>query len=77
MSARNHKNWLAKPPVEAISSECYSSQEIYEKEIEHIFAKVWVPIIHKSEVRNKGDYRTSQIAFQNIIIVNHGDRIAA
>ena len=77
MPARNHKNWLAKPPVEAISSECYSSQEIYEQEIKKIFAKVWVPVIHKSEIRNQGDYRTSQIAFQNIIIVNAGDRIKA
>ena len=77
MPARNHKNWLAKPPVEAISSECYSSQEIFEKEIKKIFAKVWVPVIHKSEIRNEGDYRTSQIAFQNIIIVNAGDRIKA
>ena len=77
MPARNHKNWLAKPPVEAISSECYSSQEIYEQEIKNIFAKVWVPVIHKSEIRNEGDYRTSQIAFQNIIIVNAGDRIKA
>ena len=55
MSARNHKNWLAKPPVEAISSECYSSQEIFEEEIKNIFAKVWVPVIHKSEVRNITD----------------------
>ena len=77
MPPRNHKNWLAKPPVEAISSECYSSQEIFEKEIKKIFAKVWVPVIHKSEIRNEGDYRTSQIAFQNIIIVNAGDRIKA
>ena len=77
MPARNHKNWLAKPPVEAISSECYSSQEIFEKEIKKIFAKVWVPVIHKSEIINEGDYRTSQIAFQNIIIVNAGDRIKA
>ena len=77
MPARNHKNWLAKPPVEAISSECYSSQEIFEKEIKKIFAKVWVPVIHKSEIRNEGDYRTSQIAFQNIIIVNAGDRVKA
>ena len=33
MSARNHKNWLANPPVESISSECYSSQEIFEEEM--------------------------------------------
>ena len=75
MGARNHKNWLKEPTVEYISSECYSSQEIYEQEIEKIFSKVWIPIIHKSEIKNPGDYRTSQIAFRNIVIINHGDRI--
>ena len=75
MGARNHKNWLAEPSVEYISSECYSSQEIYEKEIKLIFAKVWIPIIHKSEIKNPGDYRTSTIAFQSIIIINLGERI--
>ena len=40
MASRNHKNWLKEPTVEYISSECYSSQEIYEKEIKEIFAKV-------------------------------------
>ena len=77
MPPRNHKSWLSVPPVEAVSSEIYSSQEIYEQEIKNIFAKVWVPVIHKSEIRNEGDYRTSQIAFQNIIIVNAGDRVKA
>ena len=77
MSARNHKNWLKKPDVEAVSSEIYSSQKIYEEEIKKIFAKVWVPVIHKSEIKEEGDYRTSQIAFQNIIIVNAGDRVKA
>ena len=77
MPPRNHKSWLSVPPVEAVSSEIYSSQEIYEQEIKNIFAKVWVPVIHKSEIRNEGDYRTSQIAFQNILIVNAGDRVKA
>ena len=47
----------------------YEIAEIFKEEIKHIFAKVWVPVIHKSEIRNEGDYRTSQIAFQNILIV--------
>jgi signal recognition particle subunit SEC65 len=69
MGARNHKDWLAEPTVEHISSECYSSHEIYKQEIEKIFSKVWIPIIHKSEIKNPGDYRTSQIAFRNIVII--------
>ena len=70
MASRNHKNWTKEPTVEYISSECYSSQEIYEKEIKEIFAKVWIPIIHKSEIKKVGDFRTSQIAFENVILVH-------
>ena len=78
MPARNHKNWLKKPEnIEYVDSRIYSDYKIYEEEIKNIFAKVWVPVIHKSEITKPGDYRTSQIAFENIIIINHGDRIAA
>ncbi|MDB2390716.1 aromatic ring-hydroxylating dioxygenase subunit alpha [Alphaproteobacteria bacterium] len=77
MPPRNHKKWLATPKVEYISSECYNNYEIYEQEIEHIFAKVWIPMCHKSELPNKGDFRSTQIAFQNVVAVNHGDSFKA
>ena len=73
MPARNHKKWLKTPTIEYVDSRIYSSQEIYEEEMKNIFAKVWIPLCHKSEMPNKGDFRTSQIAFQNLVAVNHGD----
>ena len=77
MAPRNHKNWLNKPKVEFISSECYNNHSIYQQEIEQIFAKVWVPVCHTSEMSNKGDFRSSQIAHQNVVAVNRGDVIEA
>ena len=77
MAPRNHKNWLKKPKVEFISSECYNNHSIYQQEIEQIFAKVWVPVCHTSEMSNKGDFRSSQIAHQNVVAVNRGDTIEA
>ena len=65
MAPRNHKNWLSTPKVEHISSECYNNYSIYEQEIEQIFAKVWVPMCHTSEMYNDGDFRSTQIAHQN------------
>ena len=56
MPPRNHKNWLAKPKVESVSSEIYSSQKIFDVEIESIFSKVWVPVCHISEMYNELDY---------------------
>ena len=69
MPPRNHKNWIKEPNVEYVSSEIYSSQEIFEQEIEHIFSKVWVPVCHASEMDMTGCFRTTQIAFQNIIVI--------
>jgi|TARA_R110002074_G_scaffold507_6_gene2451 methanesulfonate monooxygenase large subunit len=74
MPAQNHKSWLKKPDVEYVDSRIYSDHKIWEEEIEHIFSKVWIPMCHKSELREKGDFRTSQIAFKNVIAVNHGNR---
>ena len=75
MPPRNHKNWSAKPKVESISSECYNNQKIFEQEIEHIFSKVWVPVCHTSEMDMTGCYRTTQIAFQNVIVIRFSSGI--
>ena len=72
MAPRNHTNWKAKPKVEHISSDCYNSFYLYEEEQKHIFSKVWVPMCHISEMYNQGDYRTTQIAGQNVIAWNTG-----
>ena len=78
MAPRNHKNWLKKPKVEYISSEIYSSYELFEQEQEMIFSKVWVPMCHISEMRNKGDYRTIQIAGKRVIAINvDGENVQA
>ena len=75
MPARNHKNWLKQPNVESVSSEIYSSQKIFEQEIEHIFSKVWVPVCHASEMGMTGCFRTTQIAFQNVIVIRFSSGI--
>jgi len=75
MPPRNHKNWLAKPNVEYVSSEIYSDQKIFEEEIKHIFSKVWVPVCHTSEMNMTGCFRTTQIAFQNIIVIKFSSGI--
>ena len=77
MPPRNHKQWSSRPKVEYISSECYNNHEIFQREIKDIFAKVWVPVCHMSEIPDIFCYRTSQIAFQNIIVWNTGDGVKA
>ena len=77
MPPRNHKQWSSRPKVEYISSECYNNHEIFQREIKDIFAKVWVPVCHMSEIPDIFCYRTSQIAFQNVIVWNTGDGVKA
>ena len=77
MPPRNHKQWTKTPNIEHINSLIYSDQDLYEQEIENIFAKVWVPMCHVSEMRNEGNYRTTQIAGQNVIAVNTKDGVKA
>ncbi len=77
MPARNHKKWLAQPKIEYISSECYNNYQIYEQEIEHIFGKVWIPMCHISEMSKVGDFRSTQIAFKNVVAVNRGNVVEA
>ena len=70
MPPRNHKEWTKKPKVEYVNSLIYSDHSLYEQEQEYIFSKVWVPMCHISEMRNKGDYRTTKIAGKRVIAIN-------
>ena len=69
MPPRNHNKWLAKPKVNSISSTAYNCPEIFAQEQELIFKKVWVPMCHISEMRNKGDFRTTRIADIRVIAI--------
>jgi methanesulfonate monooxygenase large subunit len=77
MPARNHKQWLKNPEIEYINSLIYSDQKIFEKEIKDIFSKVWVPMCHISEMRNEGDFRTTEIAGVHVIAWNTGSEVKA
>jgi methanesulfonate monooxygenase large subunit len=75
MPPRNHKQWTKTPNIEHINSLIYSDRSLYEQEIEKIFAKVWVPVCHESELPEVGRYRTSQIAHKNVLIAHEKDGI--
>tara|TARA_B100001057_G_scaffold442627_1_gene478144 strand:+ start:133 stop:1191 length:1059 start_codon:yes stop_codon:yes gene_type:complete len=77
MPPRNHKNWLAKPSIESISSKCYNNQAIFDIEIEQIFSKVWVPVCHISEMPEVGNFRTTQIANVTVLVYNTGKGVRA
>ena len=73
MPPRNHKAWLKQPKVESVSSEIYSSYDIFKQEQQDIFSKVWALVCHMSEIPDPGNFRTMSIAGVNIVVYNFND----
>ena len=62
---------LVKP--DRVHKDFYTSPEIFELEMERIFGRTWLFIGHASQVPNQGDYFTTTIAKQPIIMSRHRD----
>ena len=76
MPAKNHKQWLADPPLqpgEWVDSRVYSDPRIFEDELKNIFKRTWIPICHESELPNLYDFRTTSIAREPIIVCRGPD----
>ena len=73
MPARNHKQWVATPPVEYVDSRIYSDPDIFEDELELIFKRTWVPVCHESELPEPYDFRTMSIAREPVIVARGPD----
>lgn len=52
---------------------CYTDPEIFEMEMERIFHRTWIYVGHESAVKNPGDYLTTRIGRQPMILVRGGD----
>ena len=77
MPARNHVKWKQVPGQlkegEYVDSRIYSDPEIFKKEINTIFSKVWVPVCHESEIPEINQFRTTTIANVPVIIHRASD----
>ncbi|MBV1879019.1 MAG: aromatic ring-hydroxylating dioxygenase subunit alpha [Pseudomonadales bacterium] len=59
-------NELVRP--DAVHGSVYTDPEIFQDELQRIYARGWVYVGHISEVPNKGDYKRSTIGTQPIIL---------
>ncbi|GAA1677439.1 aromatic-ring-hydroxylating dioxygenase subunit alpha [Citricoccus zhacaiensis] len=50
-----------------VNREVFTSQEILEKEKQEIFSKAWIYVGHESEIPNKGDFQTRDVAGRPVI----------
>lgn len=56
-----------------VHRDVYIDEELYRLEMRHLFANTWVFVGHDSQTPNKGDYYTTQIGDQPVIMVRHTD----
>ena len=57
---------------ESLPSEFYSSEEIFQNELERIFYSNWIMVCHQSELQNFGDSRVVNVGSKSAIVVNSG-----
>ena len=51
----------------------YTDPEIFELEMERVFARTWIYVGHDSQVPNPGDFYCTEIARQPVVMVRHTD----
>lgn len=56
-----------------VHRDTYIDKEIFDLEMKHLFRNTWVYVGHDSQTPTKGDYITTQIGDQPVIMVRHSD----
>lgn len=56
-----------------VNRRLYTDPEIFETEMERIFGRAWIYVGHESQVKNPGDYRTTRIGRQPMVMSRHSD----
>jgi len=57
-----------------VHKDLFVDDEIFELEMEHLFANTWGYVGHASQVPNAGDFYTTTIGDQPVIMVRHTDK---
>jgi nitrite reductase/ring-hydroxylating ferredoxin subunit len=71
---RSYESLIVNEPKRfQVHREIYVNPRLFEDELQRIFATTWVYLAHESEVSNAGDYRTTWIGRQPVIVTRDQD----
>jgi benzoate/toluate 1,2-dioxygenase alpha subunit len=56
------------PDIFRVHSRAYTDGAIFDLEQRNIFARTWIFVAHESEIENSGDFKTSHIGMQPVIV---------
>lgn len=58
---------------DSVHKRVYTDPEIFRLEMQRIYGQAWIYVGHESQVRNTGDYHTTRIGDQDVIMVRGAD----
>lgn len=56
-----------------VHKDLYISEDLFQLEMEQLFANTWVYVGHASQIPNKGDFYTTTVGTEGVIMVRHSD----
>jgi methanesulfonate monooxygenase subunit alpha len=73
--SRNLEQWSRPPALPGshyVDTRVYTDHAVFEAEMEKIFARVWLPVCHESELPEPYDFRTAGVAGSKPIVMVRG-----
>lgn len=56
-----------------VHKDLYIDEDVFQLEMEHLFANTWVYVGHASQIPDKGDYYTTTVGTEAVVMVRHTD----